>query len=384
MEVFGKKLTEARTARGLDFDQVSRDTNITRRYLEALEKEDFSVFPGEPYLLGFLRNYCEYLGLNSGEIITAYKNLKIQETPVPLKELMPKRTITDIILSTPNLAKIITGFGAVIVLVLVIFLGVFIAGKIGSGHRVSAPIAAASGAREAVSYEIGKDVFKQRVYSGDTLNVTTAAGTFKMTVSETAPALKLDTPTGARVVELGQDLVIDLSGDGQGDVKVFVADLFKNNPSKGADIQVSTGDAVASGKTGADATIAPAASDVTSPVTGAVASSDNKQTVLFEGGTAYPVTLNATFRGYCLFRYESDKTNRDERYYQKSELLTVQANNGIRIWASNGNAVKIQMVAGGKTVELEVNRPGEVVVRDLKWVKDENSGRFKFVVMDID
>jgi hypothetical protein len=42
------------------------------------------------------------------------------------------------------------------------------------------------------------------------------------------------------------------------------------------------------------------------------------------------------------------------------------------------------MVAGGKTVELEVSRPGEVVVRDLKWVKDENSGRFKFVVMDID
>lgn len=381
MEVFGKKLTEARTARGLDFDQVSRDTNITRRYLEALEKEDFSVFPGEPYLLGFLRNYCEYLGLNSSEIITAYKNLKIQETPVPLKELMPKRTITDVILSTPNLPKIIAGIGAVIALVIVISLGVFIAGKINSGHRDSAPVSA-SGSHDPVAYEIGKDAFKQRVYAGDTLNVATAAGSFKMTVSATAPALKLDTPTGARVIELGQDLVIDLSGDGQGDVKVFVADLFKNNPSKGADIQVSTGDAIASGNAATDATIAPA--DVIAPVTGTVATSDSKQTVLFEGGTAYPVTLNATFRGYCLFRYESDKTNRDERYYQKSELLTVQANNGIRIWASNGNAVKLQMVAGGKTVELEVSRPGEVVVRDLKWLKDENSGRFKFVVMDID
>jgi cytoskeletal protein RodZ len=381
MEVFGKKLTEARTARGLDFDQVSRDTNITRRYLEALEKEDFSVFPGEPYLLGFLRNYCEYLGLNSGEIIAAYKNLKIQETPVPLKELMPKRTITDVILSTPNLPKIIAGLAAVIILAIVIFLGIFIAGKIGGARHDAVPVAA-SGAREPVSYEIGKDAFKQRVYAGDILNVATSAGTFKMTIRETAPALKLDTPTGARVVELGQDLVIDLSGDGQGDVKVFVADLFKNNPAKGADIQVSTGDAVASGNAAADAAIAPA--DVTAAATGPVAPSDNKQTVLFEGGTAYPVTLNATFRGYCLFRYESDKTNRDERYYQKSELLTVQANNGIRIWASNGNAVKLQMVAGGKTVELEVSRPGEVVVRDLKWVKDENSGRFKFVVMDID
>ena len=74
-----------------------------------------------------------------------------------------------------------------------------------------------------------------------------------------------------------------------------------------------------------------------------------RQTVLFESGSAYPVTMNATFRGYCLFRYESDRSTRDERYYQKSELLTVQANNGIRVWASNGNAVKIQMIAGGKT-----------------------------------
>ena len=95
MEAFGKKLTEARTARGLDFDQVSRETNITRRYLEALEREDFSVFPGEPYLLGFLRNYCEYLGLSSSEIIASYKNIKIQESPVPLKDLMPNRPITE-------------------------------------------------------------------------------------------------------------------------------------------------------------------------------------------------------------------------------------------------------------------------------------------------
>ena len=53
MESFGKKLTEARVARGLEFEQVARETNITRRYLEALEAEDFSAFPGEPYLLGF-------------------------------------------------------------------------------------------------------------------------------------------------------------------------------------------------------------------------------------------------------------------------------------------------------------------------------------------
>jgi cytoskeletal protein RodZ len=381
MELFGKKLQDARVARGLDFDQVSRETNITRRYLEALEKEDFSVFPGEPYLLGFLRNYCDYLGLNSNEFVAAYKNIKIQESPVPLMDLIPKRTLSDALLSSPNLGKIIGGTVAVILIVIVGIVGISIAGKMsgtGDKEEVAAP------SRESATYSITGEEFKHRVYIGDVLNVTTPSGLYTIQVAETAPAVKLTTPTGDRIIELGQDLLIDLSGDNENDVKIFVADLFKNNPEKGADIQVSSGAALLS--TGSDTPVGEVSTtnDVTVPVTGAVATTNAHQTVLFEGGSAYPVSMNATFRGYCLFRYEADKSTRDERYYQKSELLTVQANNGIRIWASNGNSVKLQIIAGGKTAELEVSRPGEVMVRDLKWLKDEESGRYKFVVMDID
>lgn len=381
MEAFGKKLTEARTARGLDFDQVSRDTNITRRYLEALEKEDFAVFPGEPYLLGFLRNYCDYLGLNSNEIIAAYKNLKIQESPVPLKELMPRRTLADVVLGNPNTLKII---GVVAVLAAVVLVGFFVGSRLMNQERPHATVES----RTPASYDVSGDNFKQRVYVGDSLNVVTPAGSYKMVVQSTGPSLKLDTPVGTRVVELGQDLTIDLSGDDVPDVKVFVADLFKNDPSKGADVRISAGDVVAAPAADSGTPVVAdgaTATDVTvSSASGVAAPATSKQTVLFESGSAYPVTMNATFRGYCLFRYESDRKNRDERYYQKSELLTVQANNGIRIWASNGNAVKLQMMAAGKTVDLEVSRPGEVIVRDLKWVKDDETGRFKFVVMDID
>lgn len=383
MEAFGKKLTETRTARGLDLDQVSRETNITRRYLEALEKEDFTVFPGEPYILGFLRNYCEYLGLNSNEIIALYKNLKIQETPIPLKDLMPARPISDRFLVSPKTSKIAIGLAAAVLVGLVLFAGVFFGAKI---LKAVSKDAEASETRKPASYEVNGGDFKQRVYAGDTLTVTTAAGVFQLAVKSTSPALTLETPLGPRVIELGQDLFVDLSGDDQSDVKIFVADLFKNDPSRGADVQISAGEAAVPAPGSAASLTAPAAgaeTDVTVPAPGA-APANAKQMVLFEGGSAYPVTLNATFRGYCLFRYETDRSNREERYYQKSELLTIQANNGIRIWASNGNSVKIQMMAGGKTVDLEVSRPGEVLVRDLKWLKDEETGRFKFVVMDID
>jgi cytoskeletal protein RodZ len=383
MEAFGTKLRDARNARNLDLDQVSRETNITRRYLEALENEDFTVFPGEPYLLGFLRNYCDYLGLNTSEIVSSYKNLKIQEAPVPLKDLMPKRPITDVLLeNTAAIRVALIGVIAVVAILLIwggIRLGASLIGSVGQGEEANLP------AREPVTHEAQSEQFKARVYEGDTILVATAAGRFTMTVAGTSPSLKLDTPSGSRVVDLGQDLLIDLSGDSEPDVKVFVADLFRNDPSKGAEIELVSGSKLvndASSLATQAAAEAAAPADVT--VAPSQATANPKQLVLFEGGSAYPVTMNATFRGYCLFRYESDRANREERYYQKSELLTVQANNGIRIWASNGNAVKIQIVAGGKTVDLEISRPGEVIVRDLKWIKDEDTGRFKFVVFDID
>ena len=378
MEGFGKKLTEARNARGLEFDQVSRETNITRRYLEALESEDFSIFPGEPYLLGFLRNYCDYLGLNSNEFVTAYKNLKIQETPVPLKELMPKRTLADRFFGNPHTGKILV----VLIILAVVVVGGFI---LTNKYLNPAPApASVIETRTPASYEVSGEEFKERVYVDDVLSVSIPSGVYRMKVLATAPALKLETPVGERVVELGQDILIDLSGDNIPDVKIFVADLFKNDPSKGVEVHILCGDVVAEeNTTGTDVMDEHASADVTVP-SETPSDKNSKQTVLFESGSAYPVTMNATFRGYCLFRYESDKSTRDERYYQKSDQLTVQANNGIRIWASNGNSVKIQMLAGGKSVDLDISRPGEVIVRDLKWVKDEETGRYKFVVMDID
>ena len=63
MRSLGDKLKSTRETKGYTFDYISRETNIDTRYLEALETENFAVFPGEPYLQGFLRNYGEYLGL---------------------------------------------------------------------------------------------------------------------------------------------------------------------------------------------------------------------------------------------------------------------------------------------------------------------------------
>lgn len=65
----GAMLTEAREARGITLEQAERETRIARRYLVALEQEDFTVFPAEVYARGFLRSYAGYLHLNPEELL---------------------------------------------------------------------------------------------------------------------------------------------------------------------------------------------------------------------------------------------------------------------------------------------------------------------------
>ena len=87
MAELGNTLSRARRARGVTFEDVERDTHVSRRYLQALESEDFSVFPAPVYARGFLRTYSRYLGLNPEELIRVFPNGGLQQqvdiTPLP-------------------------------------------------------------------------------------------------------------------------------------------------------------------------------------------------------------------------------------------------------------------------------------------------------------
>jgi transcriptional regulator with XRE-family HTH domain len=68
----GRILAEAREARGATLDEVERETRISRRYLIALEEEDFAAFPVQVQARGFLRLYATYLELDPAELLALY------------------------------------------------------------------------------------------------------------------------------------------------------------------------------------------------------------------------------------------------------------------------------------------------------------------------
>ena len=74
MIVFGDRLRQAREARGLSLDAVASATRIAKRHLAALERGDLESLPRGPFGKGYVRAYAEFLGIESGPIIQAYRS----------------------------------------------------------------------------------------------------------------------------------------------------------------------------------------------------------------------------------------------------------------------------------------------------------------------
>ena len=111
--------------------------------------------------------------------------------------------------------------------------------------------------------------------------------------------------------------------------------------------------------------------------------SKHKQNIIFDDNRAYPFTINASFRGPCQFRYKIDRHDPAESYFMTGELVTMTANNGVRLWMSNSNTVKFSIIADSKNYDLEIGKAGHVLVEDIKWIKDTD-GRYKLAVIELD
>jgi len=69
----GKRLQEARRIKEISLDQVSKETKIAKKWLEALEKEEYDVFPAKIYVVSFVRSYARYLGLDAESLVEIYQ-----------------------------------------------------------------------------------------------------------------------------------------------------------------------------------------------------------------------------------------------------------------------------------------------------------------------
>ena len=69
----GELLERVRRERGLSLHDVENATKIRTRYLEGLEREDYSMLPDQVYVQGFLKTYANYLGLDGESLAQDFR-----------------------------------------------------------------------------------------------------------------------------------------------------------------------------------------------------------------------------------------------------------------------------------------------------------------------
>jgi cytoskeleton protein RodZ len=71
-ESLGRLLRGAREARGLSLRELSDQTRISRRYLEAIEAEDFKQLPGGIFNRSFVKAYARAVGVPEERAVDLY------------------------------------------------------------------------------------------------------------------------------------------------------------------------------------------------------------------------------------------------------------------------------------------------------------------------
>ncbi|MFY9288100.1 MAG: RodZ domain-containing protein [Alphaproteobacteria bacterium] len=74
LERLGDMLRRIREERGDDLQQIADYLCIRRNFLAALENSRYDEFPADAYVIGFLRSYANYLGIDGKEAIDRYRN----------------------------------------------------------------------------------------------------------------------------------------------------------------------------------------------------------------------------------------------------------------------------------------------------------------------
>ncbi|HEY6968159.1 MAG TPA: RodZ domain-containing protein [Candidatus Angelobacter sp.] len=124
MGAFGDKLRREREMRGITLSEISESTKISKRWLQALEDEQFDQLPGGVFNRGFVRAYARFLGINDEQAVADYIAASNEQEPpedkFPLEihekkrsdapPLNPKRSFVPILFAIVALVLVVGGW----------------------------------------------------------------------------------------------------------------------------------------------------------------------------------------------------------------------------------------------------------------------------------
>jgi cytoskeleton protein RodZ len=369
VEAIGEKLANARSVKGVSVEQAARDTHIARKFIEAMEQEDFDAFPGDAYLLGFLRNYASYLGLRPEELVSLYHNLRLQEQPAPIDELLDRR---------PRSGSVVTIAAVVVAVLLIVGIVVlFATGTISfperDPNRAARREASESGSETnaPVPFVLADQFVERRFTEGDRVAVPVDGEDALLEFLSIGERVSVGSEAGIVQVGVGENRALDLTGDGSSNVRFEVRQIYADDEPPAAVARI---DRVIDGSvpTDGDSVGRITDTDAVDLGTGMTNDPDRERTAIAvaEFPALQEYFIEADFRGLTMFRWEVDEQPREERYLQNGDRVRTSVQDIVRIWASNAGNVRLR-VAGNP---VELGDQGEVVAAVIRWREREQGG----------
>lgn len=376
MTSVGETLKTARLEKGFSLEEAVHETNISKNYIEALESEAFEEFPAEAYLIGFLRNYSEFLGLNSEKMIMRYKNHMLSGEPLPMEELLGKR------INIPWKKIILITLSVVAIVALVIFLRP-IFGKI--VQKIEEQQIAETIEEEAKTHILEAEYLETPVADKDKLVIVhdeidyifnVNIGSKRLTLTAKDPALFKGNETKYTLAP-GENTFIFTVGK-TADVRLYCRDYDEESKTFSIQMKRLEQEDIATGDNKDN-------SSLLSREEGANTESEKPPSGLKERMIAPKViytstrpenfTLNIVFRGFCLFRYQADNKELNQKFYQDSNTFRLDVYRSVVLWGSNAGSIEAKI----KGDSVPLGKAGEVVARVIYWQKN-SAGSYDLIV----
>ncbi len=371
MQALGELLRTTREERGYTLDQVVHETNISRSYIEDLEGERFENFPAEAYLIGFLRTYADYLGLDPDKTIALYRNHKLKEEPSPIEALVGKKK--------QKISPLFFIIGGVIIVLAVAggLLGPSIADSLSEKSAAREEARKEKDVRTSKEWKVEGELTEFHALDGDTILFSRGDKTVRYVVTDMENGLNLkisdDPEHPGFFFSLGKEVFFSLFKDSP-DYRIYLKDY---GFSQGGGVLVVQELAQAEIDREEDDVVLDTAL-MENPAPSGEQSRTVDPVVIYTVPSGERFTLDIRFRGYCLLRYKRDFDEPIEKYYKDGDTLRVEVNSRMELWLSNAGAVYGKI----NGVELDFGDAGEVSAKRIQWAKNE-SGQYELLLLHV-
>jgi len=372
MSQIGSIFKEARIKSGKTIEDAVKETKIAKKYLVAIENEDFDIFPGETYSMGFIRNYSQFLGLDPDEMIKKYKDYKIQEQPSPIEQLTarPKNIMKNLLI------KII------IVIVVLAVIYVFAVNKKGV-KEIANRKKLMPETKEQVVKKTNNTVFEgeemiKDFKPGDIIEIPIKEKIFNIKIDGINKNLDFSLDAVPFTLSTDERVEIDFDRDGKKDI------LLRTNKLNGEVVNItlkklyrtdiSIQEISKLDRTGHPDVVIIKEEDHLSEMP--IAPKTGFKIVSGYETTEISTVVKANHTAYI--GYFLDDGKKQDALLKNGNTLSFAAKNLLRVTAANAGAINIEI----NKIPVTLGKNGEIVAKVVRWYRDSEDKYLYHLVLD--